>query len=156
MLLKSFSTSTGRICWKTVHLVQFEDVKDANDFLMWWYTKNGSIKAWLGEDFRGRSEKQKATDPIEDLCKPLEKKIMMATIKEALGPPSRPIEDLRKSERKQPLQPLLDLTNTKHGLKGSNKSKDDGGNGIKSKVTDAGVNMMVLFKPTKAKGRKMS
>ena len=59
----------------------------------------------------------------------------MATIKEA----SRLIEDLRKSERKQPSQPLLDSTNTKHGLKGPNNRKKDGSNGIESNVTDAGV-----------------
>ena len=50
VLFKYFSTSTGRIGQKTVHLVQFEDVEDANDFLMSWYAKNGSIKAWLGEE----------------------------------------------------------------------------------------------------------
>ena len=34
VFFKSFFTCTGRIRQKTVHLVQFEDVEDINDFLM--------------------------------------------------------------------------------------------------------------------------
>ena len=85
----------------------------------------------------------------------MEKKIKMATIKEASGPASRPLEDLRKSERKQPSQPLLDSTNTKlGGLKGSNKSKDDGSNDIESNVTDAGIEHDDFVQANESEGKE--
>jgi hypothetical protein len=73
VFFKAASTSTGRIRRKTIHLLKFQNNDDADDFLMWWYAKNGSIKAWLGEDSNQKNKstlqlsKRKATDdPTEN------------------------------------------------------------------------------------------
>lgn len=122
VLFKSVSTSTGCIRRKTVHLVKFDSVEDTDDFLMWWYAKNGSIKAWLGDD-SGKTGgtrkattpiekkprgKRKATTPINDLCKPSEKK---------------PKVDMNKGKRKKQKKCLVDSTNKKNNNVSESKEK---------------------------------
>jgi len=49
---KCASTSTRNVRHKTINRVQFQTVDDTDDFVMWWYAKNGSIKEWRQWNFQ--------------------------------------------------------------------------------------------------------
>jgi hypothetical protein len=75
VLFKSASTSTSGIRKKTIYNLIFTNVEDTDEFLMWWYAKNGSIKAWLAKDITTKTSlKRKATEPTKCGFAPLQKK----------------------------------------------------------------------------------
>ena len=119
MYFKAASSSTGRIRRKTIHLLKFRNNDDTDDFLMWWYAKNGSIEAWLGQDSNQKNEstlkslKRKAIDDLGE--NQLRKRL--------------------KDNKAEGGRPLQDSTNVEHneGLKKKHKAfavdDDDGCDG---------------------------
>ena len=102
MFFKVCSTSSSRVCRETIHV---------DDFLMWWYAKNGSISAWLGEDLNQKistqdSLKRKAIESTKTGSTPMGKIVKTDNDKS---------KDNNK-DCKQVLQPLLESINSKLGV----------------------------------------
>ena len=97
VLFKCLSSTTHKIRKKTIFHLIFEKEEDTDDFLMWWYAKNGSIQTWLeGDESKKLKEgvdeskklkennkkeakkscsKRKATDSTNSGFTPLKKKL---------------------------------------------------------------------------------
>ena len=134
VFFKVCSTSNSRVRCKTIHVLKFDKEEDADDFLMWWYAKNGSIKAWLGEDSNQKistrkSLKRKAAESTKTGSTPLGKRVKVM------------VDDDRcrdgDDDCKQVLQPLRESTNSKFDVGESStkpaqkKKKNIGENDIK-------------------------
>ena len=76
VVFMSASTSTTGTRQKTMFNLIFTNVEDADEFLMWWYAKNGSIKAWLAKE----TSNGKAAEPSK---KPLGESTNQKSIDEA-------------------------------------------------------------------------
>ena len=55
---------------KTTFALKFANNEDADDFEMWWYAKNGSIKTWLGKEAKQeeseREQEQENKLPLQE------------------------------------------------------------------------------------------
>ena len=114
MFFKVFPTSNSRVCRKNIHLLKFDKEEDADNFLMWflmwWYAKNGSIKAWLGEDLNQKVStkkalKRKSVESTKTGSTPLGKRVKVTVNND------RSRDD--DVNCKQVLQPLCESTNLK-------------------------------------------
>ena len=134
VFFKVCSTSNSRVRCKTIHVLKFDKEEDADNFLMWWYAKNGSIKAWLREDsnqkiLTRKSLKRKAAESTKTGSTPLGKRVKVM------------VDDDRcrdgDDDCKQALQPFRESTNSKFDVGESStkparkKKKNIGENDIK-------------------------
>ena len=78
VVFKSSSSNTNGYRKKTIFRVTFENSIDTDEFLMWWYEKNGSIKTWLKEGSNQKGftavNKRKNRDPTNCGFTPKKKK----------------------------------------------------------------------------------
>ena len=58
MNFKAASSTTHGHRLKTVFALKFANNEDADDFEMWWYAKNGSIKTWLEKEVKQEESEQ--------------------------------------------------------------------------------------------------
>ena len=141
VLFVSASTSTSGIRQKTMFNFIFTTVEDADEFLMWWYAKNGSIKAWLAKEvaeltncsFAPLQEKSKASIPKEEASKHLCESYDRKSINETGGPLALSTK-LRRCSLK-----TSDNKNKKDSNDGSlNDGSNDGSNSNGSYDSDDG------------------
>ena len=127
ILFKSASTSTYKVRWKTAFRIKFETVDDTDDFLMWWYAKNGSIKAWIEESSNEKhlGFKRKSNEQIGGKEKKL--KIQRLDNNE-----STERDESANGKLEHPLRVLVESTNVKQRAVASNKSD-------KSKINDVSI-----------------
>ena len=122
ILFKSASTSTYKVRWKTTFRIKFETFDDTDDFLMWWYAKNGSIKALI-EESSNKKHKRKSTEQIGGK----EKK---PRIQRSDNNESTKRDESAKGKLKYPLRVLVESTNVKQRAVASNKSAESKINNI--------------------------
>jgi hypothetical protein len=117
VVFASASTSTSGTRQKTMFNLIFENVEDADEFSMWWYAKNGSIKDWLAKE---TSLKGKAAEPSK---KPLgESTNQKSTIDEASAKMRRC--NLKTSDNKKD-SPAFGNTNGSRNYESSSEESDD-------------------------------
>ena len=111
ILFKSASTSTYRVRWKTTFRIKFTTPDDTDDFLMWWYAKNGSIKAW--SEASSLRFKRKSTEQIGGMERKRPK--IASSENNALTQTDKAANGKLKLSH----QVLVESTNVKHGAIGS-------------------------------------